>query len=172
MRIFTIQLKKTIDMKTNSLGLDKKKVEILSAELNILLSNFQIYYQNLRGLHWNIRGKRFFDLHVKFEELYNDAQLKIDMIAERILTLGDVPLHTFEDYIKNNRLVVGKGISKDVEAVNLIVESLVQLLKIERVILNQSDDAHDEGTNSMMSDFIKEQEKTIWMMKAWLEDEI
>lgn len=159
-------------MKTNSLGLDKKKVEILSAELNILLSNFQIYYQNLRGLHWNIRGKRFFDLHVKFEELYNDAQLKIDMIAERILTLGDVPLHTFEDYIKNNRLVVGKGISKDVEAVNLIVESLVQLLKIERVILNQSDDAHDEGTNSMMSDFIKEQEKTIWMMKAWLEDEI
>ncbi len=172
MRTFTIQLKKTIDMKTNSLGLDKKKVEILSAELNILLSNFQIYYQNLRGLHWNIRGKRFFDLHVKFEELYNDAQLKIDMIAERILTLGDVPLHTFEDYIKNNRLVVGKGISKDVEAVNLIVESLVQLLKIERVILNQSDDAHDEGTNSMMSDFIKEQEKTIWMMKAWLEDEI
>lgn len=159
-------------MKTNSLGLDKKKVEILSAELNILLSNFQIYYQNLRGLHWNIRGKRFFDLHVKFEELYNDAQLKIDMIAERILTLGDVPLHTFEDYIKNNRLVVGKGISKDVEAVSLIVESLVQLLKIERVILNQSDDAHDEGTNSMMSDFIKEQEKTIWMMKAWLEDEI
>ncbi len=159
-------------MKTNSLGLDLKKTEVLAAELNILLANFQVYYQNLRGLHWNIRGKRFFDLHVKFEELYNDSQLKIDMIAERILTLGGRPLHTFEDYIKNNKLFVGKDISKDEEAVNLIVNSLTQLLKIERVILTQSDDASDEGTNSMMSDFIKEQEKTIWMMKAWLEEEI
>jgi starvation-inducible DNA-binding protein len=159
-------------MKTNSLGLDFKKTEILAAELNILLANFQVYYQNLRGLHWNIRGKRFFDLHVKFEELYNDSQLKIDMIAERILTLGGRPLHTFEDYIKNNKLYVGKDISKDEEAVNLIVNTLTQLLKIERVILKQSDEALDEGTNSMMSDFIKEQEKTIWMMKAWLEEEI
>jgi starvation-inducible DNA-binding protein len=159
-------------MKTNSLGLDVKKTEVLAAELNILLANFQVYYQNLRGLHWNIRGKRFFDLHVKFEELYNDSQLKIDLIAERILTLGGRPLHTFEDYIKNNKLFVGKDVSKDEEAVGLIVSSLAQLLKIERVILEQSDEASDEGTNSMMSDFIKEQEKTIWMMKAWLEEEI
>ena len=159
-------------MKTNSLGLEFKKAEVLAAELNILLANFQIYYQNLRGLHWNIRGKRFFDLHVKFEELYNDSQLKIDRIAERVLTLGGTPLHTFEDYIKNNKLFVGRDISNDETAVNLIVSSLTQLLKIERVILKQSIEANDEGTNSMMSDFIKEQEKTIWMMKAWLEEEI
>lgn len=159
-------------MKNNSLGLNYQKVEILAAELNILLSNFQIYYQNLRGLHWNIRGKRFFDLHLKFEELYNDSQLKIDLIAERVLTLGGTPLHTFEDYLNNNKIPVGKHISNDEEAVNLVVTSLAQLLKIERVILNQSDEADDEGTNAMMSDFIKEQEKTIWMMKAWLEEEI
>lgn len=159
-------------MKTNSLGLELQKAEVLAAELNILLANFQIYYQNLRGLHWNIRGKRFFDLHVKFEELYNDSQLKIDLIAERVLTLGSTPLHTFEDYIKNNKLFVGRDISNDEAAVNLIVNSLSQLLKIERVILKQSDEAADEGTNSMMSDFIKEQEKTIWMMKAWLEEEM
>lgn len=159
-------------MKTNSLGLEFKKAEVLAAELNILLANFQVYYQNLRGLHWNIRGKRFFDLHVKFEELYNDSQLKIDLIAERVLTLGSTPLHTFEDYIKNNKLFVGRDISNDEVAVNLIVNSLTQLLKIERVILKQSEEAADEGTNSMMSDFIKEQEKTIWMMKAWLEEEM
>ena len=89
---------------TNILGLPVKETEVIAAELNILLSNFQVYYQNLRGIHWNIRGKRFFDLHVKFEELYNDAQLKVDLIAERVLTLGGTPLHTFEDYIANNRL--------------------------------------------------------------------
>ncbi len=157
---------------TNILGLPVKESEVIAAELNILLSNFQVYYQNLRGIHWNIRGKRFFDLHVKFEELYNDAQLKIDMIAERVLTLGGTPLHTLEDYVANNRLEVGKNISKDTEAVQLIMTSIADLLKIERVILDETDKINDEGTNSMMSDFIKEQEKTMWMMKAWSEEEI
>ncbi|MGL2965756.1 Dps family protein [Flavobacterium sp. XGLA_31] len=159
-------------MKMNSLGLPKKETEVLAAELNILLANFQVYYQNLRGLHWNIRGKRFFDLHLKFEELYNDSQLKIDLIAERVLTLGGTPLHTFEDYMKNNKLSIGKNIHNDEEAITLILNSLTQLLQIERIILSQSGEINDEGTNSMMSDFIVEQEKTIWMLSAWMDQEI
>ncbi|CAM4046963.1 Dps family protein [Flavobacterium weaverense] len=159
-------------MKTNILGLPIKESELIVAELNVLLSNFQVYYQNLRGIHWNIRGKRFFDLHVKFEELYTDSQIKIDLIAERVLTVGGTPLHTFEDYIKNNQLVVGKNISNDEKAVHLIVTSLSHLLKIEREILNKSAEINDEGTNAMMSDFISEQEKTIWMMQAWLEESL
>ena len=159
-------------MKTNSLGLPIEESEELVNELNGLLSNFQIYYQNLRGLHWNIRGKRFFDLHLKFEELYNDSQIKIDLIAERVLTLGGTPLHTFADYIENSKLQIGKNISKDVEAIQLILESLSVLLQVERVILAKAADINDEGTNSMMSDFIVEQEKTNWMLKAWMEEEI
>ncbi|MDE3740807.1 Dps family protein [Maribacter polysaccharolyticus] len=159
-------------MSYNSIGLNAEKSLALSEDLNELLANFQTYYQNLRGIHWNIKGKRFFDLHVKFEELYNDANVKVDEIAERILTLGGVPLHTFEDYKINSKVPVGKDITKDEEAIRLIVESLTQLLVTERKILNASDDAEDEGTNSMMSDFISEQEKTVWMMKAWLAEEI
>jgi starvation-inducible DNA-binding protein len=157
-------------MKLNSIGLPSAAAQVLATELNVLLANFQIYYQSLRGLHWNIRGKRFFDLHLKFEELYNDSQLKIDLIAERVLTLEGVPLHTFEDYIKNNQLEIGKNIHNDEKAIELIVSSLAKLLSIERVILKKSEEIEDEGTNSMMSDFIAEQEKTIWMLKAWQEE--
>lgn len=159
-------------MELNSIGLDVSKSKSLSKDLNRLLANFQRYYQNLRGIHWNIKGKRFFDLHVKFEELYTDANLKVDEIAERILTLGGVPLHTFEDYIESAKVPVGKNITKDEDAIRLIVESLTELLVIERTILDASDEASDEGTNSMMSEFITEQEKTVWMMKAWLAEEI
>ncbi|MDN3492332.1 Dps family protein [Winogradskyella bathintestinalis] len=155
-------------MTLNSIGLDTEKTKVLVDELNQLLANFQLYYQNLRGIHWNIKGRAFFDLHVKFEELYTDANLKVDEIAERILTLGETPLHTFDDYTKAAKVPVGKNISKDEKAVQLIVDSLSELLKIERGILETSDEANDEGTNSMMSDFITEQEKTVWMMKAWL----
>lgn len=159
-------------MKLNSIGLDLKKSKEIADDLNILLANFQRYYQNLRGIHWNIKGKRFFDLHLKFEELYTDANTKVDLIAERILTLGGVPLHTFEDYAKTSKVPVGKNITQDEVAIRLIVDSLHELLVIERKILDASGEANDEGTNSMMGDFISEQEKTVWMMKAWLAEEI
>ena len=150
------------------IGLDKNKTDGLIINLNSLLANYQVYYQNVRGLHWNIKGKNFFGLHVKFEEIYTDSQEKVDMIAERILTLGGTPIHTFDEYIKLSKVPVGNNISNDIKAVELIVRSLSELLKIERVILDRAGDANDEGTNAMMSDFISEQEKTIWMMKAWL----
>ena len=159
-------------MSTNILGLSETKINELAVDLNKLLANYQVYYQNLRGLHWNIKSKNFFQLHEKFEELYNDSQLKIDEIAERILTLGATPEHTFKDYLDKAIVPVGQNISQDDKAVRLIVDSLFELLKIERSILEKAGEFNDEGTNSMMSDFITEQEKTVWMMKAWLNETI
>ncbi len=152
----------------NHLGLSSKETEKNIELLNELLANFQVYYQNLRGVHWNIRGKRFFDLHVKFEELYNNAQIRVDEIAERILTLGGVPLHTFADYLEVNKIKVGKNISDDETAVKLVVESLQGLLKLERVLIQTTGDIDDEGSNSLISDLITEQEKDIWMLQAFL----
>ncbi len=155
-------------MQKKILGLNEQKINDLVIDLNELLANFQMYYQNLRGLHWNIKGKSFFELHVKFEELYTDAQDKVDLIAERILTLEGTPLHTFDDYVNTAKVPMGKNVSKDTDAVKLVVNSLYELINIERKILNKSADADDEGTNSLMGDFIAEQEKTVWMMNAWL----
>jgi starvation-inducible DNA-binding protein len=155
-------------MENQILGLDRQKVDSLNNGLNELLANFQIYYQNLRGLHWNIKGQSFFELHVKFEELYTDAQEKIDLIAERVLTLHGTPMHTFTDYLENSKVTVGRDISNDRESVELVVDSLVKLIELERVLLTESAEADDEGTNAMMSDFISEQEKTVWMLKSWL----
>lgn len=156
----------------NELGLEKSKIEKVANELNILLANFQTYYQNLRGVHWNIKGKRFFELHTKFEELYNAAQLQIDEIAERVLTLGFTPFHTFEDYVKNSKVPVGHNVSDDDKTVRLIIESISELLKIERNLLDSSEKASDEGTNALISGLITEQEKNIWMLKAYLNEKI
>jgi starvation-inducible DNA-binding protein len=88
------------------------------------------------------------------------------------LTLGAAPLHTFEDYSKAAKVTVGKNVSKNDKAVALILDSLTELLKIERTILKASAEANDEGTNIMMRGFITEQEKIVWMMKAWFEETI
>ncbi len=79
----------------NAIGLNEEYAQKLADKLNVLLANYQLFYINVRGFHWNITGSNFFELHIKFEELYNDALLKIDEVAERILTLGHTPLHTF-----------------------------------------------------------------------------
>lgn len=150
------------------IGLDSKQSEVLAKELNVLLSNYHIYYQNTRGLHWNIKGKHFFELHVKFEEIYTDAQEKIDLIAERILTLGFTPLHTFSDYLKNSGIKEGKNISDAKSAVELIVNSLQTIIITERNILKTADKLNDEGTLTLLTDFITQQEKEIWMYASWL----
>lgn len=152
----------------NPIGLDKKKAEKLSAKLNALLADYMLFYQNTRGLHWNIKGEKFFELHLKFEELYTNLLLKVDEVAERILTLGATPLHTFEDYIRSSSLKSGKNVSSPGEAVKLILDSLQTLLIKQRELLDISSEANDEGTNALMSDYIREQEKFVWMYSAYL----
>ncbi len=138
----------------------------LIQELNKVLATYQLFYQNLRGVHWNIKGNNFFALHVKFEELYTDAQLKIDEIAERILTLGNQPLHSFSDYLKTSEIKESKNISEDKEAVKMIVSNLGSLLKLEKQALKYAE--NDESTQDLLTQFIVYQEKTLWMFKAWL----
>lgn len=152
----------------NYIGLDKEKSSHLAIELNKLLANYQIYYQNLRALHWNIKGKRFFELHLKFEELYNDAVVKIDEIAERILTLGETPIHTFSDYIENSEIKEVKNISDGEKGIEITLDNLKNILELERYLLPKAEEANDEGTIALLSDYISQQEKLAWMLASYL----
>ncbi len=154
--------------KTNHIGLQVGHSSDLADKLNDLLANYQVYYLNTRGFHWNIKGDKFFELHIKFEELYTDLQLKIDEIAERVLTLGFTPLHSFEDYLKKSEIRPVVNQSDGEKCVRSILDGFSILLEKQRVILDLSADANDEGTNAMMSDYIREQEKLVWMYSSFL----
>lgn len=151
-----------------SIGLDKKASEQLATKLNALLANYQIYYMNVRGFHWNVKGANFFELHLKFEEIYNDLLLKVDEIAERILTLGHTPLHAFSAYIKQSQIKEAQNVSDGKAGVQSVLAGLQTLLPLQREILNLAAEAGDEGTAAQMSDYIKEQEKLVWMLNAYL----
>ncbi|MCB9262380.1 MAG: DNA starvation/stationary phase protection protein [Flavobacteriales bacterium] len=136
--------------------------------LNTLLSSYQIFYQNLRGYHWNIQGKKFFELHLKFEEYYNDVQLKIDEIAERILTLEMIPFHSFSDYIGHSLLKPKTNITDGEIAIMQIREQLTELIKLQKDIFKYADKETDIATSDLMTRYISEQEKTVWMLKSFL----
>jgi starvation-inducible DNA-binding protein len=155
-------------MKLNQIGLEVDQAQLLATKLNQILADYSVFYQNTRGFHWNIKGEKFFELHLKFEELYTDLQVKIDEIAERILTLGHTPWHTFETYTKNSNIAQAENVVDGVEAVKNLVSSFAILLPAQRELLELSGEAGDEGTNALMSDYIREQEKLVWMYSAFL----
>ena len=158
-------------MKTlNLIGLDKEKSKELVNHLNDLLANYQIFYQNLRGFHWNVKGSNFFELHAKFEEYYNDAIEKVDEIAERVLTLEGTPLHSYSAYMKQAEIKEVTEVSDGNRCVKEIVGKLVILNRKEREILALAAEIGDDGTQDMINPYISEQEKNLWMLRAYLSE--
>lgn len=155
-------------MTNNQIGLPQQEAAKLADKLNTLLANYQIFYANSRAIHWNIKGDKFFELHQKFEELYMDSFQKIDEIAERILTLGHSPLHTYTDYLATAQIEEAAHISDARGTVQVVLDGYKKLLEIEREILDLSSEVNDEGTNALMSDYIREQEKSVWMYNAFM----
>lgn len=150
------------------IGLDTKQSAKLAEALNSLLGNYQVLYMNVRGYHWNITGPQFFELHVKFEDTYNDLLLKVDELAERILTLGYQPRHAFSEYLKTADIKEDTNVTDDKGTLKGLLEGYSVLLTQQREILELASEAGDEGTSSLMSDYIKEQEKQVWMLNAYL----
>ena len=155
-------------MRTNDIGLKIKDSKVLVDKLNSLLANYEIYYQNLRNFHWNVSGPNFFELHAKFEELYNAANLGIDETAERILTLGERPFSTFSEYIENSEIKEAKNIQDAKKMVEIVRDNLNTLLKLEREALETAAEQGDEGTVTLMSEYITGKEKVVWMLSAYL----
>ena len=151
----------------NYLGLDDKKTANTVKELNILLADYHLYYQKLRNFHWNVIGKNFFDLHEKFEELYDDAKLKVDEIAERILTLRYQPISNLSDYLKSSKVKESKSDLSDSQMIKTLLEDHGTILKQLRKVSEEADKGGDEGTIDLVGGYIRELEKTSWMLDAW-----
>ena len=155
---------------TNAIGIEKKKAEKLAKQLNLLLANYSLFYQNTRGFHWNIKGGNFFELHLKFEELYNDLLLKVDEVAERILTLGYTPEFKYSAYSKISTIKESELLTDGLKSVENILSSFKNIIELQREILTLAADANDEGTSALMSDYIRFQEKQVWMYSAYLKN--
>lgn len=152
----------------NSIGLSHEKSKEVADKLNHLLANYSVLYMNTRGFHWNIKGSDFFELHTKFEEIYNRLVLQIDEIAERILTLEATPLHSYSNILKTAKVKEITETTDGKTALKHISEAFTQLVIDQRAILNMASEIGDEGTVTLMSDYITEQEKEIWMYNSYL----
>lgn len=149
------------------LNLNEARVANVVTALQNLLADFQIYYSNLRGFHWEIKGRGFFVLHEKFESMYDDTATKVDEIAERILTLGGTPENKYSGYLKLARIPEVSGVTSSHEAVDNILNTYKHFIAEERKLIDLANEANDAVTADMLTGYLKEQEKMIWMLVAF-----
>ena len=148
---------------SNHLNLPTDKMKAIADQLNNLLADYHIFYQNLRGFHWNVEGSDFFDLHEKFEVLYGEVNENIDELAERIVTIGYKPLHSFSSFLKHATLKEITDVSNGDECVKHVINQLGLIIDMHRRIFESTDEAKDIASADMLTRFVVGLEKRLWM---------
>ncbi|MCK6510488.1 DNA starvation/stationary phase protection protein [Myxococcota bacterium] len=133
-----------------------------------LMANASVFYQKLRNYHWNVRGDKFFELHLKFEELYTEWALVVDELAERILMLGGTPLGTLSAILAKATLKEEIGRPESRSMVQNLAEDLDALIKQMEAVIEISEENKDRKTTNVLDGIGDQQRVHLWMLRAWL----
>ena len=145
-------------------------MEQILNNLNIFLSDLNVFYRKLQNYHWNIKGKDFFVIHTKLEEYYDEINAQVDEIAEHILMLGGEPLGTLKDYLNISKIVEAENKKVDSNLVfSEISKDYSTLLQDSINIKNMADENGENKTSALMDEFIEDYSKKIWMLKQSME---
>ncbi|WP_144450320.1 Dps family protein [Halalkalibacter nanhaiisediminis] len=142
--------------------------EKVSTILNKQIANWSILFVKLHNYHWYVKGPQFFTLHAKFEELYNEASLHIDELAERLLALKGSPVATMKEFLETSSVKEAQG-SQDAEAmVSELVEDFDILIDELKEGMEAADSLGDETTADMLLAIHQSLEKHNWMLRSFL----
>ena len=152
-----------------NLGFANKDTTELTKEINLLIASYHVHYQKLRNFHWNVTGKDFFDLHEKFEELYNFSKVNIDDLAERVRVFGEKPMARLDEYLKFSKISEPeRGLGPD-NMVDSILTDFEILLSQMINVLDLANESGDVSTIDLLNSIVKQTEKYYWMFTAWAE---
>ena len=145
-------------------------MDIILNNLNIFLSDLNVFYRKLQNYHWNVKGKDFFVVHPKLEEYYTEINTQIDEVAEHILALNGQPLGTLKDYLDTTKIIEAENKKVDSTLVyNELVKDYSKLLQDTKDIKNVADSQGDHKTSAMMDTLIENYSTKIWMLNQSLE---
>ena len=161
-------MKATMKMKAN-IGIKESQLKSVSQELNKILADESILYLKTRNYHWNVEGDNFKGMHEFFESQYQQLELIIDEVAERIRKLGHYAEARMKDYLQLTRLDEGEYTNKQkLQLQNLLAdhESLIENLR--KFIVETLEENNDFGTNDFITGLIEKHEKMAWFIRSYL----
>ena len=155
--------------RSHNLGFANKNVTELSNEMNLLIASYHVHYQKLRNFHWNVVGSDFFDLHEKFEELYNFSKVNIDDLAERVRVFGKKPMARLDEYLKFSKIEEPEDGLDPRQMVGEILTDFEILLTQMITVLDLANECGDVSTVNLLNTTVTKTEKYYWMFNVWLE---
>ena len=134
--------------------------------LNVLLSDLNVFYRKLQNYHWNVQGKDFFNIHAKLEEYYDEINEQIDEVAEKMLMIDMQPLGTMKDYLANTTIQEAENAKIDENSVYpILIKDYDTLLNQVKTIKKQADDQSCYMMSSFLDEIISSYKKHLWMLK-------
>ncbi|MCH5584149.1 DNA starvation/stationary phase protection protein [Shimazuella sp. AN120528] len=136
--------------------------------INKQVANWSLLYTKFHNYHWYVKGSTFFELHAKFEELYREADVIIDELAERLLAIGGKPAATFQDILAKASLKEASGNESTDQMVHQLVSDFQQLTSELREAIHAAEEAKDYPTADILTGVLTKIEKHNWMLGAYL----
>lgn len=151
------------------IGISQPHREEIAQGLSCLLADTYTLYLKTHNFHWNVTGPMFQTLHLMFETQYNELALAVDLIAERIRSLGFPAPGTYKQYAQLSSIKEEEGIPKAQEMIKLLVEGQEAVVRTARSLYPSVEACSDEATADLLTQRIQLHEKTAWMLRSLLE---
>ncbi|MDR1547315.1 MAG: DNA starvation/stationary phase protection protein [Hungatella sp.] len=141
----------------------------LFEKLNEYLANQQVMYIKLHNLHWYVKGRSFFTLHAKLEELYDQTAQIMDEVAERLLALGCSPVASLKKALALTSVkeLEDVPISSD-ETINSLISDVEYWIRDTKEIVKLAEDSDDGATADQFNGYLAEYQKLLWMLKSYI----
>ena len=140
----------------------------IQSELNLQIANWSVLYTKLHRFHWYVKGPLFFTLHAKFEELYDEAALVVDQVAERLLAVQGAPIATMKEYLENASIQESNNETKAFDMVATLVKDYTQINESLKQLAELAETENDTITNDLAVGLIEKIDTHLWMLNAYL----
>jgi starvation-inducible DNA-binding protein len=151
------------------IGINEKDRSEIAIGLSKLLADTYSLYLKTHNFHWNVTGPMFQTLHLMFETQYNELALAVDLIAERIRSLGLPAPGTYSEFARLSSIRETAGVPKAEEMIQILVEGQEAIVRTARSVFPIAENASDEATADLLTQRIQLHEKTAWMLRSLLE---
>jgi starvation-inducible DNA-binding protein len=150
------------------IGIDEADRLAITDGLSRLLADTYTLYLKTHNYHWNVTGPMFTSLHVMFETQHNELALAVDLIAERIRSLGAPAPGSYREFSALSSVPEDDDRPDAMEMVRRLVAAQETVARTARSVYPVVEDAHDEPTADLLTQRLQVHEKTAWMLRSRL----
>jgi starvation-inducible DNA-binding protein len=151
------------------IGISEAQRRRIAGGLCRLLADSYTLYLKTHNFHWNVTGPHFSQLHLMFEAQYTEMALAVDLVAERIRSLGEFAPGTYQEFEGLSSIKEDLGVRDWEKMVRLLLAGHEAVIRTCRSVHPDAVAAGDESTASLISDRMVVHEKTAWMLRALLQ---